>query len=351
LKRGSLCLFAAGLLLALGGLGTLETFGAPAPKGEPANLHPRPAVVRAARIPLFVNNPSQRRAGRLIYRGGLVLSSTNRDFGGWSDLAVSADGGEILALSDEGHWLRAKLTYDGNGDLAGVGDAEIAQVLDMNGRPVHGNENDSEGLTLERPNDLYGPVVISFEIDVRLWRYDFSKGWDALPSEVPLGDWQKALNWNKQIEAITLWRPDTLLAFGEEKLNEGDDLLAAMEAYPNRGGKPMTRKLSVVPHGDFDITGAANAPDGGIYLLERRFSLLGGVGMEIRHIPPSEIHEGARLNGEVLVNLSFQDANIDNMEGLAVRRGPHGETFLYVISDDNYWRLQRTLLLMFEVRN
>jgi hypothetical protein len=34
-----------------------------------------------------------------------------------------------------------------------------------------------------------------------------------------------------------------------------------------------------------------------------------------------------------------------------VRRGPRGETLLYVISDDNYLPLQRTLLLMFEVRN
>ena len=65
---------------------------------------------------------------------------------------------------------------------------------------------------------------------------------------------------------------------------------------------------------------------------------------------PSEVAV-ADVEGEVLATLSFQDANIDNMEGLAVRRGPNGETFLYVISDDNYWRLQRTLLLMFEVKN
>ena len=38
-------------------------------------------------------------------------------------------------------------------------------------------------------------------------------------------------------------------------------------------------------------------------------------------------------------------------EGLAVRRGPRGETLLYVISDNNYWSLQRTLLMMFEVKN
>lgn len=337
--RRSFTLLAAGLVLAL------ASYGLAAPKG------PEPAGVMSARIPLFVNNPSQKRAGKLVYRGGLVLSSDRREFGGWSDLGVSADGREILALSDQGHWLRAGLTYDGNGDLAGVTDSEIAPLLDKNGRPIHGRENDSEGLALERPNDVHGPVVVSFEIEPRLWRYDLSKGLDARPTEVPLGDWAQPLPRNRQIEAITLFRPDTLLAFAEEKLGAGEDLLAAMEAYPNPTGVPMTRRLSVVPRDPFDITSAANAPDGGIFMLERRFSLLGGLGMEIRHIPAGEIHEGARLKGEVLANLSFQDANIDNMEGLAVRKGARGETLLYVISDNNYWRLQRTLLLMFEVRN
>jgi hypothetical protein len=124
-----------------------------------------------------------------------------------------------------------------------------------------------------------------------------------------------------------------------------------MEAYPNVSGRPVTRMLAVIPHDPFAVTSAANAPDGGLYLLERRFSILGGIGMEIRHVGRNEIHEGARLGGEVLVNLSFQDANIDNMEGIAVRRGPKGETLLYVISDDNYSPLQRTLLLMFEVKD
>jgi len=123
-----------------------------------------------------------------------------------------------------------------------------------------------------------------------------------------------------------------------------------MESYPGNGKMPVTRMLSVVPHDPFAITSAANAPDGGLYMLERRFSLLGGLGMELRHIGPGEIREGARLKGEVLANLSFQDANVDNMEGIAVRRGPNGEIFLYIISDDNYSPLQRTLLLMFEVR-
>jgi len=206
-------------------------------------------------------------------------------------------------------------------------------------------------MTLERANDLHGAVAVSFERDVRVWRYDLSRGLDAKPTGVPIGNWVKALHDNQQLEAITLFKPDTLLAFGEMKVNPGEDIPGAMESYPNSGKPPASRMLTVVPHEPFAITSAANAPDGGIYLLERRFSFLGGVGMELRHIAADEIHEGARMKGEVLATLSFQDANIDNMEGIAVRRGPKGETLLYILSDDNYSPLERTLLLMFEVRN
>jgi hypothetical protein len=310
-----------------------------------------PAVVQSTRIALYPGNPTERKAGGLIFRGGLVLKSSNPAFGGWSDLGVSADGSEILAISDEAHWLRAKLAYGANGDLIGTGEAEIAPMLNIQGQPMHGKEGDAEGMTLERSNDVHGTVAVSFERNVRVWRYDLSKGFGMKPTNVPIGAWVKPLHDNEQLEAITLIKPDTLIAFAETKVNPGDDLLAAMEAYPNPGGAPATRMLSVVPHDPFAITSVANAPDGGLYLLERRFSILGGVGMELRHIPGAEVREGARMNGEVLLNLSFQEANIDNMEGLAVRRGPQGEVFLYIISDDNYSPLQRTLLLMFEVKN
>jgi hypothetical protein len=316
---------------------------------SPASSFAAPAQIQSSRIPLYPDHPAEGRAGSLIFRGGLVLKSSDRAFGGWSDLGVSADGTEILAISDEAHWLRAHLTYDANGNLASAEDGEITPMLDMQGRPMQGKQGDAEGLTLERPNDVHGSVAVSFERNVRVWRYDLSKGFEARPTNVPLGDWVNQLHDNEQLEAITLVKPDTLLAFAETKVKPGDDLLAAMEAYPG-GNAPSTRMLSVVPHDPFAVTSSANAPDGGIFLLERRFSLAGGVGMELRHIPAREIYEGARMNGEVLANLSFQDANIDNMEGLAVRRGPAGETLLYIISDDNYSPLQRTLLLMFQVK-
>ena len=39
---------------------------------------------------------------------------------------------------------------------------------------------------------------------------------------------------------------------------------------------------------------------------------------------------------------------IDNMEGLAIRK-EEGRTFIYLVSDDNFSPLQRTLLLKFEL--
>ena len=304
--------------------------------------------VSAAPIPLYPNMPGERRAGALAYRGGLLLSSADKRFGGLSDLAVSADGSEILAISDEARWLSARLTYNEAGDLAGLKTAEIAPMLNLSGRPMRGKAGDAEGLTLERPNDLHGPVIVSFERNVRVLRYDLSKGFSARPSSVSIGNWVEALRENSQLEALTLVKSDTLLVFAESRVG-AEDIRAAFETYPGTG-KAQSRALSVIPRDPFSVTSAANAPDGGLFLLERRYSLIGGVGMELRHVPAGDLREGARLDGEVLTNLSFMDANIDNMEGVAVRRGAKGETLLYLISDNNFSALQRTLLLMFELR-
>jgi hypothetical protein len=308
-----------------------------------------PAPIQAARIPLYPDRPDDTRAGALTYRGGLELRSSNARFGGWSDLAVSSDGTRLLAISDRGHWLRARLSYDAAGDLSNAGDADIVPVLGMDGKPLTGRNRDPEGLALERDGDLDSPAVVSFENNVRIWRYDLSQGPAARPTNIPIGKWVKALHPNAQLEAVTIWKPDTILTFGEAKVAPGDDLLGALEAYPG-DGRPHTRLLSVVPHDPFDITSAAKDASGNVFLLERRFSLLGGLGMELRYIPAAAIREGARLDGKVLMNLSYQDANIDNMEGVAVRRGPRGETLIYIVSDDNYSPIQRTLLLMFELR-
>ena len=104
----------------------------------------------------------------------------------------------------------------------------------------------------------------------------------------------------------------------------------------------------VVKNQEFDVTDAAFLPDGDLLLLERRFSLLGGIGMRIRRIPADTIRAGAVVDGPVIMQASGLN-RIDNMEGLDVIPMPDGSLHLIIISDDNDSVLQQTLMLEFRL--
>jgi hypothetical protein len=317
--------------------------GSAAPR-PPADTNVRLAVRPVA---LFTGHPREVRVGRLVYRGGLQVKSADGRFGGLSDLAVSADGRRVLFVSDASNWVRARLMYDTAGDLIGMGEAQIESMRDLAGDPMFGKDGDAEGLTAEVPGEPWGSVLVSFERDHRVWRYDLSKGLDAAPTRVPIGSWVDALPSNQGVEAIALLPNDTLLAVSETTRDTNEDIVGALEAVPAQAGHGGFGPVSIaVPHA-FAVTSAAPDGDGGVFILERRFSFFRGFGAEIRHVPAAGIKPRVRLEGTLLANLS--DANIDNMEGIAARRNAQGKTFLYVVSDNNFNGLQRTLLLMFEV--
>ncbi|MBV8535488.1 MAG: esterase-like activity of phytase family protein, partial [Alphaproteobacteria bacterium] len=53
--------------------------------------------------------------------------------------------------------------------------------------------------------------------------------------------------------------------------------------------------------------------------------------------------------GEEIAHLQ-SPLTLDNFEGISAVRGPNGTVRVYIISDDNYTFLQRTLLFMFELK-
>jgi hypothetical protein len=63
-------------------------------------------------------------------------------------------------------------------------------------------------------------------------------------------------------------------------------------------------------------------------------------------VPVAAIKPGALVDGPQLI---FADTGyeIDNMEGLSVHRDAGGALVLTLISDNNFWGLQRTVLLQF----
>ena len=81
-------------------------------------------------------------------------------------------------------------------------------------------------------------------------------------------------------------------------------------------------------------------------MLERRFSILGGLGIRIRRIDHAKVRPNALLEGEAIAEFR-PPAIYDNMEGIGVHAQADGRTRLYLLSDDNKNPVQRTILMSF----
>ena len=81
-------------------------------------------------------------------------------------------------------------------------------------------------------------------------------------------------------------------------------------------------------------------------MLERKFSLVNGVGIRIRRIPLKSLAPGAVVDGPSIFEADL-GSEIDNMEGIDAYVTPEGDTVLTLVSDDNFSLIQRTLLLQF----
>jgi hypothetical protein len=299
-----------------------------------AGAHADAIAVRAKPLLLHSFDPSITRVGRLEYRGGLQLSSTDTRFGGLSGLLVSANGRYLTAISDRGYWIEAGLVYDQSGVLAGIDEASVKQLRAPNGKSVARRPGgDAEGLALVEGGK---GVVVSFEMQPKLLLYGAKDG-PPVPLKTPRG-LEKAPR-NEGIEALTRLADGRLLA-----LTEGLRAPGGMIGWVG-GGRTRWSTVTWQTGGGFQPTGATTLPDGDVLVLERRIL---PPSARVRVLKSADIAEGAALDGKEIAR--FEGAlTFDNLEGIDARRNDAGETLVYLVSDDNYSFLQRTLLLMFRL--
>jgi hypothetical protein len=315
------------------------------PNGAPAG--PQPIQINAAPIAHFQRSrPDVSRFGGLEFRGGLVLTSPSRHFGGLSGLVMEADGKSLLAISDAGTWLSADIAYEGTRP-AGLSRARIGPLVALGGRSLKDKgEQDAESLALVEGTLARGTLVIGFERVHRIGRFEVRDGEVRAPSGyLRLPPEAARMQRNQGIEALAVIRAGALkgsvVAFAE-RFTRGSGYHTGWLWVR---GEPQ--RIQVQDIDGFNITGAAGLPDGGLLLLERYFRWTQGVSMRIRRLLPAEIVPGARLTGEILLQAD-SSSEIDNMEAIAVHRGARGETVVSLVSDDNFNRfLQRTIFLQF----
>src|SRR5271169_5402427 len=257
-------------------------------KESPAKPNPADELLVTAPVSIEVNarpiasfdrsDRSRVRFGALEYRSGLFLTSRFAGFGGLSGIRL--EGEKFISFSDKGNWFAGRIVYQARA-MSGLADVEAAPMLGPDGKPIQTRGwFDSESIALDGSF-----VYVGLERVNQVLRFDFSKGFTRARGEVvPLPAAANKLPNNKGLEALVFvpkGRPlaGTLIALSERGLDADGNLIAFLVGGPSPG------QFSVRRTDKFDISDATLLASGELLVLERKFSLLDGVGIRIRSIP------------------------------------------------------------------
>ncbi len=291
-----------------------------------------PIEVQSRRLFLNPEDPAQKRIGELVFKGGLALSSDDDRFGGFSGLSLAA--GELVAVSDKGYWLTARLVEEKD-RLVGLTETRISAMLDRDGRAL-GSKKMSDAEAVRR---RHGGFLVSFERRHRIWLYPGDDSHKSVPRALPAPPGLGQAPRNGGLEALAPLEGGGLLA-----LTEGLEVAGGLRGWRYDG--LSWRPLIYGTTGQFKPTDLVALPGGGFMVLERRYTPLGGPAARLQII--AAIRPGAPLTGRQIAIITLP-LTVDNMEGLAVVP-VSGGLAVYLLSDDNFNPLQRTLLLKFELK-
>lgn len=284
--------------------------------------------------------------GPLEFLGGLEFSSSDERMQSLSSIRFRPDGAHFVSVLDTGNWLTGSIQRDPHGKLSGLTDVAVNPILIRGGRPGSKYNSDAEGLALRD-----GQMLVSFEQLHRVDAYP-DPGFETSPPlrslDLPIP--RNEFRMNAGMETIAVSPKSGPLkgapiVVTEHSLDRDGNLYAAILEGPMKG------VFTVVRHDPYDATDGAFLPNGDFLLLERRFSILGGLGMRLRRIKGEDIRPGAMVDGEMLLEADMNYA-IDNMEGIDVVDGADGKPHVILISDDNGNHfLQRNIMLEFRLNN
>lgn len=281
---------------------------------------PQPLAIMA--VPVSVPPAS---LNQMKMEGAWELSSDNDGFGGLSGLILRGD--EFLAVTDKAQLLRANWSLEDS--LLRLTSATLTRLVDQEGVAFSGEGGDAESLAL-----VGDDLLISFERQHRILR----RGADGRLAPWAVPDGVENLSNNGGMEAIATLPDGSVLVMAEDLIDNATPLWLIRDgAVVARGALPFESR--------HQVTGATVGPSGRLYLVRRYFSVLEGVGIRIERYALKDGFPDPQSREELA---AFESSSgIDNMEGIALVSETSGEVSLWVISDDNFNLLQRTLLLRF----
>jgi hypothetical protein len=289
---------------------------------------------RAEPVKLDPQDPRVQRVGDLAYLGGVRLSAPDPDFGGFSSLHVAGD--RFTLLGDGGEIVRFLMGRDWR-----IHDPSFAQLPAGPGTGWTKRDRDSESMSVDAKT---GDIWIGFESWNAFWRYDstFTKVREHGAPPV-MKNWPE----NEGPEAMMLLPGGGMATIDETTPWPKQHGRGGIVFYGDPVKHPRWGfRFNYVPPRGYDVSDMSMLPDGRWLILNRgfhraRFSNVLSV-VDSRAVKP-----GATVRGRTIATMAAPLIH-DNFEGVAVTREGH-DTIIWIVSDDNQFFLQRTLLLKFRL--
>lgn len=292
--------------------------------------------ITIASTPLTLDSsyPGRRRIGALRFIGGWHLTSETRSFGGLSALDVT--GNQVTALGDGGTIVRFRLGRFGHASRA-----SIARLPAGCGQVVRKSDNDTEALAHDGTRTTWW-VAYEWHNSVCHVSGDFSKGMAARqPSAIA--------NWPRKAgaESMTRLADGRFLLIAEGGRNGGDVSPAVLFDRDPTDPAAIATTLGYRAPTGFKPTDVAQLPDGRVLVLNRRFSVTSLFSANLVLLQPISANPSNVLQGKTIAR--FQSPTVaDNFEGLSITV-EDDKPIVWIISDNNFMRWQRTMLLKFSL--
>ncbi|MFK7875545.1 MAG: esterase-like activity of phytase family protein [Paracoccaceae bacterium] len=255
---------------------------------------------------------------RLEFSSRFVAGDWSDEYGGLSGIHVHPGGTRATLVGDRGRLFDVGLTRRSDGTLASdvLLNIKILHLYDP-AVPI-----DTEGLVVSDTGDVF----ISTEGPPLILHYDAARSWPtvlAAPPELPVP------RSNRGFEALAQ--------------DSTGGLITLPEVPQGPNGFPLLRlkdgvwdTIAHLPHiRDYQVVGADVDHQNRLYILERAVSLL-GFRSQIRRLDLNDLDQPA----EVLWTSTI--VSYDNLEGLSLWRDETGQTRVVLVSDNNFFKIQRS---------
>lgn len=263
-----------------------------------------------------------------------------------SDLAWDEDEQLLYAISDEGLLYHLRISIKDNK----LDSAEIifaTRIKGDNGRALRGKYSDSEGLAIRKGNNgIKGDsqLIISFENKPRIAYYD-SAGNFVKKVKIPRIIKKKKYyrSKNKALESVTYHPKYGILTAAEYPLKKYPKDYQSIYAS---NGKIWHFPASQATNSA--ITGLEVLANGDILVLERAYqNPIIPIKINLRRIKLNQCNKKKECKIENIANFNGADGwLLDNFEGITHFQGNK----YFMVSDDNNNPLQKTILVLFEIK-